>query len=54
MTKTRRKAIMKRFELESEYVKSKASENFKSYKKKEISLVNYIKKKEKNIMKGQM
>ena len=52
MTKGLRKAIMKRSELESKYVKNKTSENLKSYKNKEISAVNYIEKKEKNIMKG--
>ena len=51
MTKALRKAIMKRSELESKYVKNKKNENFNSYKKKEISAANYIKQKEK-IMKG--
>ena len=40
---------MKRSELESKYVKNKASENLKSYKNKEISEVSFIKKKEKTI-----
>ena len=34
MTKALRKAIMKRSELESKYVKNKKNENFNSYKKK--------------------
>ena len=33
MTKALRKAIMKRSELESKYVKNKTNENLKSYKK---------------------
>ena len=47
MTKSLRKAIMKRSELESKYVKNKTSKNLKSYIKKEISAVTYIKEKEK-------
>ena len=47
MTKALRKAIMKRSELESKYVKNKTNENFKSYENKEISAANYIKQKEK-------
>ena len=38
---------MKRFELESIYVKNKTSENLNLTKNKEISAANYIKKKEK-------
>ena len=42
-----RKAIIKRSQLGSNYVKNKTSENLKSYKNKEISAVNYVKKKNK-------
>ena len=52
MTKTLRKAIMKRSEIESKYVKNKTSKILKSHKIKGISAVIYIKKKGKNIMKG--
>ena len=51
MTKALTKSNMKRSELESEFVKNKTNENLKSYKNKEISAANYIKKKQKN-MKG--
>ena len=36
MTMTLRKAIMKRSELKSKYVKNKTCENFKSYKKQKF------------------
>ena len=48
MTIALKKAIMKRSELESKYVKNKTNENLKSYyKNKEIFTANYIKKKSK-------
>ena len=50
MTKSLRKAIMKRSELESKYLKNKTGKNLKSYIKKEISAVNYIKEKKKKIL----
>ena len=50
LTKALRKAIKKRSELESKYVKNKTNENLKSYKKQR----NFSSKlyKEENIMKG--
>ena len=45
MTKTLRKAIMKRSELEKIYVKNKTNENLNLIKSKEITAVNYIKKR---------
>ena len=48
ITKALTKAIMKRSELESKYLKNKTSEKFRNLtKNKEISAVNYIKKKKK-------
>ena len=47
MTKALRKAIMKRSELEREYVKNKASENLKSYKKQKKFCSNLYKKERK-------
>ena len=52
MTKTLRKAIMKRSELESKYVKNKTSENLRSYKKQRNFCSKLHKKERKNIMKG--
>ena len=52
MTKTLRKAIMKRSELESKYVKNKTSENLKSYKKQRNFCSKLYNKEIKNIMKG--
>ena len=49
MTKALRKAIMKRSELESKYVKNKTSENLKSYKKQR-NFCSKLYKKEKNIL----
>ena len=51
MAKALRKAIMKRFELESKYVESKTSENLRSHKKQR-NFCSKLYKKEKNIMKG--
>ena len=48
-TKALRKAIMKRPEFESKYVKNKTNENLKS--SRGISAVNYIKNRGQNIMK---
>ena len=45
MTKAPRKAIMKRSELESKYVKNKTSENLKSYKR-QINFCSKLYKKE--------
>ena len=45
MTKALRKAIMKRSELESKYVKNKTNENLKSYKK-QINFCSKLYKKE--------
>ena len=42
---------MKRSELENKYAKNKTNENLKCYKNREISAVNYIKTRGKNIMK---
>ena len=48
ITKALTKAIMKRSELESKYLKNKTSEKFRNLtKNKEMSAVNYIKKKKK-------
>ena len=47
MTKALRKAIMKRSEFESKYVRSKASENLKSSKNKEILSSKLYKKERK-------
>ena len=47
MIKALRKSIIKRPELESKYVKNKTNKNLKSYKNKEVSVANCIKKKEK-------
>ena len=52
MTKALRKAIMKRPELESKYVKNKTSENLKSYKKQRNFRSKLCEKERKNIMKG--
>ena len=52
MTKALRKAIMKRSELESKYVKTKTSENLKSYIKQINFCSKLYKKKEKSIMEG--
>ena len=49
MTKALRKAIMKRSELESKYVKNKTSENLKSYKKQK-NFCSKLYKKEKKIL----
>ena len=51
MTKALRKVIMKRSGLENEYVKKTTNENLNLKKSREISAVNYIKKRRKNIMK---
>ena len=45
LTKTLRKAIMKRSELENKYVKNKTNENLNLIKSKEITAVNYIKRR---------
>ena len=45
MTKTLRKAIMKRSELEKIYVENKTNENLNLIKSKEITAVNYIKRR---------
>ena len=42
MTKALRKAIMKRLELETKYVKNKTSENLKSYKEQRKFLQQII------------
>ena len=47
MTKTLRKAIMKRSELETKYVKSKTNENLKSYKKQRNFCTKLYKKERK-------
>ena len=49
MTTALRKAIMKRSELKNKYVKNKTNENLKSYKKTGISVVNYVRKRGKNM-----
>ena len=49
MTKSLRKSIMKRFELETKYIRSKTSENLKFIKSKETFALNCTKKKEENI-----
>ena len=51
MTKALRKAIMKRPELESKYLKNKSYQNMKIYKKQKIFAANYIKWKENFILK---
>ena len=54
MTKSLRKAIMKRSESETKFVKSKTIENLKLYKtNKETFVLNCIKKKE-NIMRNRI
>ena len=45
MTKALRKAMMKRSELESKYIKNKTNENLKSYKK-QINFCGKLYKKE--------
>ena len=45
LTKTLRKAIMKRSELENKYLKNKTNENLNLIKSKEITAVNYIKRR---------
>ena len=48
MTKTLRKAIMKRSELENKFAKNKASENLKCYEKQR-NFSSKLYKKEQNI-----
>ena len=50
MTKALRKAIMKRSELESKYVKNKTNENLKSYKKQWNFCSKLYKKREEKIL----
>ena len=45
MTKTLRKAIMKKSELEKIYVENKTNENLNLIKSKEITAANYIKRR---------
>lgn len=53
MTNALRKAIMKRSESDTTYVKSKTSENLvRNIKSKENFVLNCIKKKEENIMRN--
>ena len=52
MTKTVRKAITKRSELERKYVKKEARENLKYYKKQRNFCSILCKKKEIDVMKG--
>ena len=53
MTKALRKAIMKRSELESKYVKTKTSENLKSYIK-QINFCSKLYKKERKKYYGRL
>ena len=50
MAKSLRKAIMKRSELESKYVKNKTNENLKSYKKQRNFCSKLYKKREEKIL----
>ena len=50
MTKALRKAIMKRSELESKYLKNKSYQNMKIYQKIKNFAANYIRRKEKNFL----
>ena len=50
MAKALRKAIMKRSELESKYVKNKTNENLKSYKKQRNFCSKLYKKREEKIL----
>ena len=50
MTKALRKAIMKRSEFESKYVKYKANENLKSYKKQRKFCIKLYKKEKKKCL----
>ena len=49
ITKSLRKAIMRRSQLETKYFKTKAQTNLKLYKKHKNFVVSYTKRKEENI-----